>query len=143
MELIRIEREIQATASRAWALVSDFGGLVRWNPHITDCAIEGQGVGAIRTVRYQDGLVVRERLAMLDGDARRLTYDFLSGAALPVTHFGGGITIAEPTPHTCRVGWSYRGEYPGPGCELTDFVATIASRTVSRIADLEIAASEL
>lgn len=45
------------------------------------CAVEGQGVGALRTLTYADGSTIVERLEVLDAAAHRLSYALLSDTA--------------------------------------------------------------
>jgi uncharacterized protein YndB with AHSA1/START domain len=65
-----------------WTCVAAFDGIERWAAGVEACRVEGQGVGAIRTVKLGDR-VAREQLEAIDAADRRLRYRILPPHALP------------------------------------------------------------
>lgn len=43
---------IDASADSVWQVLSDFGSACRYLTLVEDCAVEGTGVGALRTLTY-------------------------------------------------------------------------------------------
>src|SRR5262245_21114819 len=76
MAEVKVEQEIGASADRVWKLMRDFGGLKAWNPGIESCEVEGEGVGAVRTIKM-GAISITERLEHLDDAARTYQYSIL------------------------------------------------------------------
>ena len=90
---IRVEQEIEATADQVWELVRDFGGIKKWNPGIDSCDVEGEGVGAIRTIKM-GGVAVQERLEHIEEATRTFSYSIVSGP-VPVENYLASMTIQD------------------------------------------------
>ena len=82
-----------APPERLWELVADFGGLDRIMDGIESCEMEGDGVGAKRTIAMGGGAVV-ESLDVLDPDAMTLTYSILE-APLPFKDYSATMVVAS------------------------------------------------
>ena len=78
---------INASADVIWRLISDFGAACHYLGWIGDCRVEGDGVGALRTLTNGGGSTIVERLETLDNADRRLSYALLSD-----TPFGNCLT---------------------------------------------------
>jgi hypothetical protein len=66
---------IHAPADAIWRVISDFGAACQYLDQVVDCTVEGEGVGALRTLTNADGTyAIVERLERLDEAARRLSY---------------------------------------------------------------------
>jgi len=79
---------VAASAEDAWALLADWGGLLRWWPkkdtprppglalNLIGCKLLGEpgALPSIREVLPEGGLPVQETLIHRDGDARRIYY---------------------------------------------------------------------
>jgi carbon monoxide dehydrogenase subunit G len=103
MAEIDLAEEIPASADKVWDLLSDFGGLDRWMPGAGDIDVEGEGVGAVRTIPM-GGASVKERLESLDREARRFSYSILE-APMPVKNYLTSVTVSELGSERCRVDW--------------------------------------
>ncbi len=68
---------INAPADEVWQSVRDFGGFDTYSPLVARCTLDGEGVGAIRTVYGRDGDQMREQLLRLDDAARTLSYTII------------------------------------------------------------------
>lgn len=110
MARIGVSEDFATGAEVVWKELSDFGGLDRWMPGVERCEVEGEGVGALRTVAMGPVKVV-ERLDSFDDAGRRLSYALLEGP-MPLRDFVGSIEVTETGAGSCRVDWSARFELP-------------------------------
>ena len=69
---------IRAPVDAIWQVIGDFGGAGQYLAGVVDCAVEGAGIGALRTLTSTDGSTIVERLESLDGAAYRLSYALLT-----------------------------------------------------------------
>ncbi|MFV0257420.1 MAG: SRPBCC family protein [Acidimicrobiales bacterium] len=91
-------------ADRLWALVSDFGGIADILDGVASCSLDGEGVGAIRSIPAGGG-TVRERLDELDPDAHRLTYSIVDGP-MPFVDYSATMAITEDGKDACTLTWT-------------------------------------
>ena len=78
---------IHAPTDAVWQVISDFGAAGQYLAGVVDCTVEGEGVGALRTLTGADGSIIVERLETLDAAALRLSY-----ALMTDTPFGNCLT---------------------------------------------------
>lgn len=74
---------IQAPISQVWATVGEFNAFPTILPQIWDTStVEGLGIGAIRTLRNNEGADIVERLETIDGagSIRSLSFSILGGS---------------------------------------------------------------
>ena len=69
---------IDVSADAIWRVLSDFGAACRYLAMVVNCAIVGEGVGALRTLTHADGSTIVERLETLDAATQRLSYALLT-----------------------------------------------------------------
>ncbi len=105
-----IDEAIDAPVAQVWALFRDFGGVQRYTPSLESCTLEGEGIGAVRTLTLPGGAVLRERLEALDDPGTRLQYSILDGP-LPVQDYLATVQLRADG-ETCRVQWSSDFEAP-------------------------------
>ncbi len=89
-----------------WALVSDFGGLDKIMDGIDSCEVDGEGVGARRSIGMGGGVVV-ESLDALDNEAMTLTYSIVEGE-LPVKDYAATMTVAGADGGGSELSWTGR-----------------------------------
>ena len=104
MAEMKVSERIEAPAEAVWELFRDFGGVMRYTPALEGCAVEGEGVGAVRTIHLPGGASLKERLEALDESAKRLQYSILEGP-LPVQNYLATIEVHSDG-HGTRVDWS-------------------------------------
>ena len=95
---------IHAPAADIWQVISDFGAACKYLFMVGNCTVEGEGVGARRTLTSTDGSTVVERLESVDEAARQLSY-----ALLTDTPFGNCVTtmsVRDLGPSQAEVAWS-------------------------------------
>jgi hypothetical protein len=59
-------------------VISDFGVAGQYLAGVVDWSVEGEGVGALRTLTSADGSAIVERLETLDAASQRLSYALLT-----------------------------------------------------------------
>jgi hypothetical protein len=87
-----------------WQMIGDFGAACRYLGMVIDCTVEGQGIGAQRTLTYADGSRIVERLETLDDASRRLSYVLLTDT--PFRDCVTTVTVHELDGGRCEVTWS-------------------------------------
>jgi hypothetical protein len=105
---IVVRKKLAASAADVWAIVGDFAGCAQWCL-VGSCTVEGQGVGAVRTVTGQGGgvaddLRLKQCLTAFDPEARSLAYDMADSEGLPWTDYRSRISVSE-APGGCEVTW--------------------------------------
>ncbi len=111
MSKVHVEEEIAAEAGAVWNLMSDFGGLCSWNPGIESCELEGEGVGAVRTLKM-GGIVLKERLEGLDGAAKTYSYSIIEGP-IPATGYVAKVAVSDAGSGKTKISWSCNFEANG------------------------------
>jgi hypothetical protein len=69
---------IHAPAHAIWQVIGDFGAACQYLARVIECTVEGEGIGARRTLTSTDGSTIVERLEALDEIAHRLSYALLT-----------------------------------------------------------------
>ncbi len=103
MGTVSVKVVIAAKGQDVWKALSDFGGIAKWMPDVTQVTMVGKGVGAVRTVAYADGTQALERLESLNDDSRSLTYTILE-STLPMEGYVASLTVRD-VPLGCEVEW--------------------------------------
>jgi carbon monoxide dehydrogenase subunit G len=109
---IRIEQEIRAAADAVWPVVSDFAGITRFMAGLEKVEVQGQGIGAVRTVTVAGGNKLQERLESFDPKARSFSYSVLPGA-VPVQNYLATVKLADAGAGRTRITWTARFDAPG------------------------------
>jgi hypothetical protein len=107
LEII-VRREFAAAADAVWSIVGDFAGCARWCL-VGSCTVEGEGIGAVRTVTgagggMADDLKLKQQLTAFDPKARELAYNMADSDGLPWTDYRSRIRVAQ-TSEGCEVTW--------------------------------------
>ena len=95
---------IDAPIETVWAMISDFGNLMRWHPMLERCEVEGEGVGARRTVYFSDWSAVEE-LTALDNERHSLSYLVVDCTRPPAIGASGSMTLTAEGPARTRLDW--------------------------------------
>lgn len=103
MASVSVKFTLNANGPEVWEVVRDFGGIDKWVPGVTQVELVGSGVGAKRTVTYEDGTRSVERLESVSDDSRSLSYTALE-STLPVQGYIGSLTVRD-VPVGCEVEW--------------------------------------
>lgn len=108
---VNVEDTIAASPAAVWELARDFGGVQRWSPEVTSCTVDGDGIGAVRTILMQ-GMTICERLESLDEGARKLSYSIVEGP-LPLKNYLATIEVSAATGGHAAIRWSSSFEANG------------------------------
>ncbi len=80
-------------ADRAWAALRDMGGAkALFAPVLADSSIDGD----VRTVRFANGMVLRERILDVDNARRRVAYTALDAPGVTFHHASMQVVDAGP-----------------------------------------------
>lgn len=104
MGQVSVKVNIAATPDKVWQVLGDFSGMGNWAPGIASLTVEGRGVGAVRTITFQDGSRVKERLESFDEGGRTLSYTILE-SGLPVEGYVASLTVRDLGAAGSEVEW--------------------------------------
>lgn len=105
MQKVTVKATINAGAKEVWKWVSNFSALDKYVEAISDCTIEGSGIGAVRTLTLQDGGKVKERLEEIDHEKTTLKYSMLD-SPMPVANYTGTMQVRELGNNKSEFTWS-------------------------------------
>lgn len=109
-----VRAELDHPIETVWARIAAFGGLEDWAEGVSACTIEGEGVGAVRTVVRND-TTVRERLKAIDSAAHMLRYQILPPHRLPANAVHGNVILqALADGRTEMLWWSDAADFTAP-----------------------------
>ena len=104
MTRVSCQTTIHVPADAIWQVVGDFGAAGQYLAGVVDCTVEGEGVGARRTLTSADGSTIVERLAALDEGTQRLSYALLTDT--PFRKCLTMWTVRALRLGQCEVAWS-------------------------------------
>jgi len=105
MAEVRVVEGIGASADAVWELVRDFGGVMKWSSAVQSCEVEGEGIGAVRTLALPGGAAIRERLERFEDAGRSFSYSILDGP-LPVDDYLATLVVRARGADRCEVDWA-------------------------------------
>lgn len=127
IETIDVVRTIDVPGHRTWAAIRGIGTLDRWFPVIATCHVEGEGVGAIRTLGLAQGGEMTDRIEEIDDDARRFRYSRFHHP-LPATTYEGTVVVRDVAGGKAEVTWSVEIDLEAAARdELVAFIGTALS----------------
>ena len=116
MASVKVTDRIDASADEVWALVRDFGGIQKYAAGVESCTVEGEGIGAVRTIGMPGGFSLQERLEAFDDPGRTLQYAIIGDTPLPFTDYLSTIRLSEDGDGTA-IEWSSTFEPTGVPAE--------------------------
>ncbi len=112
---------IHAAADALWRAIGDFGAALQYLPGVVTCTVEGEGVGALRTLTSADGGAIVERLETLDEAVRQLSYTLQ--ADTPFRNCLTTMAVRELAPNQAELTWSATFEADGlPASEAAELM---------------------
>ena len=127
MANVSMNTTIQASAAEVWKTLSDFNGLPKFVAAIVNSAMEGSGVGALRTLTLGDGGQIVEKLESLDEQAKSLSYSIVT-SPLPLDNYLATVQVRDLGGNQCEVVWSSTFEPKGaPEAEAKKVVEGVYS----------------
>ncbi len=104
MAQVTVKVNIPVAADQVWQTLRDFGGMDKWAFGVASLSLSGMGLGAVRTITFNDGAEVVERLESLDDAGRRLSYTILE-STLPVEGYVASLSVRDLGPAGSEVEW--------------------------------------
>tara|TARA_B110001454_G_scaffold163456_1_gene153006 strand:- start:127 stop:546 length:420 start_codon:yes stop_codon:yes gene_type:complete len=105
MTIVTVEETIAANANDVFKTLGDFGR-IKVAGAITAFELEGEGVGAVRTITMGGGQVI-ERLDEHDSEKLVFGYSILNeDNPLPVSNYSSRVEITANGEDACTVNWS-------------------------------------
>ena len=121
MTRVACQTTIHVSADAVWQVIGDFGSACQYLTMVVSCTVEGEGVGARRTLTSADGSTIVERLETLDGAARRLSYALLTDT--PFRNCRTTMLVHDLGQGQAEVEWSATFEADGlPADEARDML---------------------
>ena len=111
-----------APAAKLWELVADFGAIDKIMDGIEECLVEGEGVGATRTIPMGEGQIV-ESLDVLDHEKMTLTYSIVSGP-MPFKDYSATMVVTADGEDACTLNWTGTFEAAGVPAEKAERIAS-------------------
>lgn len=112
MSQVVLRATIGASADEVWATISDFNGAPNYIGGLATSTMEGEGVGAVRTVTTKDGTQVQERLERFDPATYLLSYAIIAGP-LPMANYVATMQLQAAGHGQCTLQWSSTFEPSG------------------------------
>jgi len=123
MTIVAVKESIAASADAVWKILGDFGGLKVGGP-ITAFHLEGEGVGAVRTITMGGGEVI-ERLETFDPEQLTFSYVILNqDCPLPVAAYSSVVKITRDGADACTVEWTGTFEPRGVPAAQAEVIVT-------------------
>ena len=113
MGSVKVVETVDAGADRVWELFRDFGGVTRFSAGIQSCTVEGEGVGAVRTITLPGDTKLHEQLTAHDDAGRSFSYAIVRESPLPVRDYLATFKLSELGPDRCRIEWGSSFELGG------------------------------
>ena len=105
------DMKIQAPAQNVWAMVGAFADPALGKGFVSHVTVEGEGVGAVRTLHMTDNItggVVLERQTGRDDRGMYYAYELVDPGDMPFTDYYGSAHVAPVDENNCRVIWLNR-----------------------------------
>ena len=112
MTTVKVKETVAASADDVWRVLSDFGG-IEPNEMIAGCSLEGEGVGAVRTITLNGGGEIVERLESQDDNARVFRYAIINDCPLPVENYTATVAVLDAGSGASQGDWTGNFEAAG------------------------------
>ena len=132
-----VEVEVAVPLAALWAVLTDFGHPQRLVASIEACTVEGEGVGAVRTVTSSRGLTILEQLVECDAAGGRFVYEVLDSGDMPlagITAYRATVTFTPMTSQRTRIAWQADCRYDGDVAALTGFIEGLYREAIRSLA---------
>ena len=104
VEYALVSAVLDHPVDRVWAHAGRFDGLEHWADGVSECAVTGDGVGAVRIVT-RHGRTVREQLDRIDPAGHEISYLILEPHGMPARNVRGTINLRPLDDGRTEVVW--------------------------------------
>jgi len=101
---VSVSTEIGASVETVWETIRDFKTINSYATGITQCRMEGDGIGSIRMLSVANGEIY-ERLESLDDQERKICYSVIK-SPLPITSCQSTMSLTYVDEGKCKISWS-------------------------------------
>ena len=105
IEKLKIVKKIKVPTETVWLAISNIDGLDRWFPVIQHCQVEGQGVGAIRTLTLLEGGIIRDIVEEINQNKQQFSYKRIE-QPFSISHYQGRVNVSSIFPGQTELSWS-------------------------------------
>jgi len=109
MAEVVVTEEVGVSAARVWELVRGFGDVLNWSDGLESCTLEGEGIGAVRTLGLPGGLTIQEQLESFDESGRSFGYAIIGDTPLPFSDYHSVFQVRDVGADRCAIEW--RGKF--------------------------------
>ena len=117
-----VEIEVDASPDKVWGIVNEFCSIADWNPMVTSCtATQDSEIGSVRTIEFDNGEKVTEKLFKLDAEKKKILYameQLEKGRIikdLPIATLSTTITVTDNGgKSTVKLKGAFYRAFPGP-----------------------------
>ncbi len=120
---VSMQTELAAPAADVWKIVGDFGSLATYMDGVDSVSVEGEGVGAIRTIHLSDGGSAVETVESHDDETMTLSYSSQEGP-LPVEDYLSTMKVTAIDEGRSRLDWS--SKFKAKGASDADAKSTLS-----------------
>lgn len=105
IEKLNVTKKIRVPLDAVWSAISNIDNLDRWFSAIKHCHVEGQGVGAIRTLTLSEGGIIRDIIEEVDFEKHQLCYKCIT-LPFPVSNYQGAVNLSSTSEGETDLSWS-------------------------------------
>jgi len=102
---VSMSTELDAAPAEVWKVVGDFGAVDKFIAVVESVDVEGEGVGAVRTLHLPEGATVTETLDAWDADAMSYSYT-INESPMPIEGYVATMTVSALEDRTTKFDWS-------------------------------------
>ena len=104
--------ELDASPADVWKVVGDFGAVDKFIAIVESVDVEGEGVGAVRTLHLPEGATVTETLAAWDAETMSYSYS-IDASPLPIEGYAATMTVSALEDGRAKFDWSSKFKASG------------------------------
>lgn len=135
MAEVLVTEDLPVPASKIWELVRDFGGARKWlGGMVQSLELEGEGVGAVRTITLPGDTKLHEQLQAHDEEGMTFTYAIVRESPLPASDYVAKFKLVETGADSCRIEWGSTFEPVGlPEADVKPMIQGIYTSGIAGI----------
>lgn len=101
---VSVSTEIEASVEKVWQTIRDFKAIAQYSTGISQCTVEGNGIGSIRKLTVASGEIC-ERLEGIDDQEHTIRYSLIR-SPLPIEACQSSMCLSFIDDGKCRISWS-------------------------------------